>query len=72
MNQETAQKILRNIDKIKHLANGGKFGYLTHKDEWPWISDKMSLCNLDHYRIIPIKKPRYKVINAIVLEKIED
>jgi len=60
MNQNDAQRILRNLDKIKHLANGGEFGY-RGSDKYPWRTNKMVLQHLDHYHIIKREKPRFKL-----------
>lgn len=67
MHINDAKRILRNLDKIRHLAAGGTFAY-SYTDESGVVHGKgykhtrhMNLPYLDHYIIIPLKKPRYKL-----------
>jgi hypothetical protein len=70
MHKSDALRILRNLDKIKHLASGGEFGFYIH-DHYH-VTRKINLPYLDKYDVINRPKPRYRLITKDVYELIED
>lgn len=59
MYKSDSSRILRNLDKIRHHANGGRFDYC-YKTAYHKNVSGLNLPHLDHYIIRPTEKPRYR------------
>lgn len=68
MTRNDAKRILRNLDKIEHLANGGEFGFYIHHHYH--VTNRINLPYLDKYDIIIKPKPRYRLITKPIYELI--